>query len=53
MILELSYTADVDGLFRQVVEGITEAQGSLDRQLEQGMTRIVSLRHEFPAEFNG
>lgn len=51
-ILELSYSADDDGLLRTAVEGSNDTQGSLDRQLDDGLVRIISLRHEFPTEFH-
>jgi hypothetical protein len=52
VIIELSYTADDDGLLRQNVEGSMEEQGSLDAQLAEGLNRVVSLKHEFPSEFH-
>ena len=51
-ILELSYTAEGDGLLRSAVEGMPETPGTLDAQLESGLVRRISLRHEFPIHRN-
>ncbi|EGV29591.1 Peptidoglycan-binding domain 1 protein [Thiorhodococcus drewsii AZ1] len=53
-ILELSYTAEDDGLLRAAVMGGGDngQPGRVDAALQDGMVRIVSLRHELPDVFH-
>ena len=46
-ILELSYTAENDGLLGQTVMGDESAADVIDSMLENGIVRVISLRHQY------
>lgn len=51
-IIELSYTAEDDGLLKQAVEGMDGEPGTVDALIDSGLIRTVSLRHDFPDAFH-
>jgi hypothetical protein len=53
IVLHLDYTASFDGMFRDVVQGVTTGiVASLQERLNSdGMVRVFSLREEYPEAF--
>ncbi|MEM7021011.1 MAG: neuraminidase-like domain-containing protein [Pseudomonadota bacterium] len=51
VILEISYTAEYDGVLRRSIEGADGQPGEMDLVLGAGIPRIIGLAREFPEAF--
>jgi hypothetical protein len=52
VVVHVSYTAMDDGAYRAIVEGESDAPGTIDAMLAAGAVRILSLRRDFSTQFH-